>query len=152
MISPAGVPGRSAAAPVRAPPTSAKNPPRFPMRCRVAHRTLIGVLVIGCTSPAAAQTPGTLQDAFRQLFRFGDCGRDALFCLVNSSGSSAAGAFSTNANTTAQGLTLFVGSSITQGIANVPTPSTGSGIRFRLSPAGFPVPDEEKSSGPIFAE
>ena len=107
-------------------------------------------------APLAAQgnRPRTLRDTFFDLFRFGgaECGAGVLLCLVNSSGVSAAEAFSTNANATATTLTQFVQSSITQGLANLPTPSTSSGLLFRLSGLGVPVPDETQSAGPIFGE
>ena len=114
----------------------------------------LAVLIAVTAAPVAAQTPRSLRDTFFDLFRFGgsDCGPDVLLCLVNSSGASAAEAFSTNANATASTLTGFVQSSITQGLANLPTPSTSSGLLFRLSEAGVPVPDESQSAGPIFGE
>jgi len=113
------------------------------------------LLLAVAPAPLAAQPgAGTLRQRFLDLFRFGgsDCGAGVLLCLVNSSGASAAEAFSTNANATAAALTQFVQGSITQGLANLPTPSTSSGLLFRLSEAGVPVPDESQSPGPIFGE
>lgn len=114
------------------------------------------LLLTVAATPLAGQSSRqrTLRDTFFDLFRFGgtECGAEVLLCLVNSSGASAAEAFSTNANATAATLTQFVQSSITQGLANLPTPSTSSGLLFRLSEAGVPVPDETQSAGPIFGE
>jgi hypothetical protein len=121
----------------------------------VAWLTLLILLPRIAEGQTGSTSGGTVQDAFRRLFTFagqGVCDPGVLFCLTNSSGKSAAQAFATNANAAAQELTLFVRSSITQGIANVPTPSTSSGTLFRLSALGVPVRNTEKSTGPIFGE
>jgi hypothetical protein len=105
-------------------------------------------------SPALGQGGG-LQDHFLRLFTFGTgCGEEVLFCLQSGSGTPdfAQEAFSTNANATAQELTLFLQSAIALGIATVPAPSAGSGESFRLSALGVPVRAEEKSLGPVLAE
>ncbi|MEZ4586320.1 MAG: hypothetical protein R2909_07975 [Gemmatimonadales bacterium] len=119
-------------------------------------RGLLPTLALAACSAgaAAAQAPGSLRARFTELFRFGGsvCGTNALFCLVNSSGASAADAFSTNANTTAQSLTRYVQAAISQGIANAPIPSTSSGTTFRLTGAGVPVRNADESAGPIFGE
>jgi hypothetical protein len=126
-------------------------------RARWPRPALLGAVALACGAGAAvAQSArqSTLRARFTDLFRFGgaECGTDVLFCLVNSSGTSAAEAFSTNANATAAALTRFVQSAITQGIANAPIPSTGSGTTFRLTAAGVPVRNEDESAGPIFGE
>jgi hypothetical protein len=123
-------------------------------------RGAVWLALVAASLPAVIRAqstgdPRTVEGAFRQLFTFagqGVCDPGVLFCLTNSSGKSAAQAFASNANAAAQELTLFVRSSIAQGIANVPTPSTSSGALFRLSALGVPVRNEEKSTGPIFGE
>lgn len=113
---------------------------------------LCGIL---CTpTPGLSQGTG-LQSEFLRLFTFGTgCGAEVLFCLQSGSGTPdfAQEAFSTNANATAQELTLFLQGAIALGIATVPAPSAGSGETFRLSALGISVRTDEKSLGPILAE
>jgi hypothetical protein len=113
----------------------------------------LGFLICPPT-PTLAQDGG-LQAQFRRLFTFGTgCGAEVLFCLQSGSGTPdfAQEAFSTNANATAQELTIYLQGAIASGIETVPAPSAGSGTTFRLSALGVPVRNEEKSLGPILAE
>lgn len=120
----------------------------------LAGRIVSVVVLVICGADAATGQTSGLRARFTELFRFGgaECGAGVLFCLVNSSGASAAEAFSTNANATAAALTQYVRSAITQGIANAPIPSASSGTSFRLTAAGVPVRNEDESAGPIFGE
>ena len=109
---------------------------------------------LGRPVPAWSQD-GSLRARFGELFTFGTgCGPDVLFCLQSGSGTPdfAQEAFSTNANATAQELTLYLQGAIALGIGTVPAPSAGSGETFRLSALGVPVRNEETSLGPILAE
>ncbi len=121
---------------------------------RLSAFLLLFLTIASPPSPALGQGGG-LQDQFLRLFTFGTgCGADVLFCLQSGSGTPdfAQEAFSTNANATAQEVTLFLQSAIALGIATVPAPSAGSGETFRLSALGVPVRAEEKSLGPVLAE
>jgi hypothetical protein len=127
----------------------------FSVRIFSSLRSVTGLaLVLGVlTTQPAPIFAQSLEDSFRDLFRFGDCGGE-LFCLYAGGGETAlaGNAFSTNANSTARNLTNFLQGVIALGIATAPAPSAGSGETFRLSPLGVPVRNEEKSLGPILAE
>jgi len=126
---------------------------RGPLRHALVFSLALGSFAAEA-NPILAQQGG-LRSRFGDLFTFGTgCGPDVLFCLRSGSGTPdfAQEAFSTNANATAQELTVFLQGAIALGIATVPAPSAGSGETFRLSPLGVPVRAEETSLGPILTE
>jgi hypothetical protein len=98
--------------------------------------------------PLAGQS---LRDKVLNLFRFGDCGTDALLCLTNTSGQDAALTFSDALESGNNLLIGFVSDAISLSVASIPTPATSSGSVVEFTPGGR-IETRIISGGPIYAE
>ncbi len=104
-----------------------------------------------CLFSATALPAQSLRERLLSLFRFGDCGTDALLCLTNTSGQDAALAFSDALESGNNLLIGFVTDAIGLSVASIPTPATSSGSVVEFTPGGR-VETRLLSGGPIYAE
>ncbi len=110
------------------------------------------VLCLGLSLLFSAPLDGqSLRRTFENLFRFGDCGNDALLCLKNTSGQDAALTFSDAVEGGNNLLIGFVTDAIGRSISNIPTPATSTGSIIEFTPGGR-IQTRRLSAGPIYAE
>jgi hypothetical protein len=116
----------------------------------VAVKRLILCLVpyLLAATPLAAQD---LRSTFLNLFRFGDCGEQALLCLTNTSGQDAALTFSDALEGGNSLLIGFVADAIGLSVSSIPTPATSSASIVEFTPGGR-ITTRQLSSGPIYGE
>ena len=112
------------------------------------HGFLALVLALGVASPLEGQS---LRNQLLDLFRFGDCGNDALLCLRNTSGQDAALTFSDAVEDGNRLLIEYMTRAVGLGVATIPTPATSSGSVVEFTPGGR-IQTRRLSSGPIYAE
>lgn len=114
----------------------------------VKRLTSLLALTLLAASPVRAQN---LRDTFLDLFRFGDCGDEALLCLRNTSGQDAAIAFSDAVEGGNNLLIGFVADAIGLSVSSIPTPATSSASVVEFTPGGR-IQTRQLSSGPIYGE
>ncbi len=114
----------------------------------VTRLTLCFIPLLLAATPLAGQN---LRSKFLDLFRFGDCGGQALLCLTNTSGQDAALTFSDALEGGNNLLIGFVADAIGLSVSSIPTPATSSASVVEFTPGGR-ITTRQLSSGPIYGE
>ncbi len=117
---------------------------------RGSMRDLASCLVLCLLSVEPVQAQN-LRGKFLDLFRFGDCGEQALLCLTNTSGQDAALTFSDAIEGGNDLLIGFVADAIGLSVSSIPTPATSSASIVEFTPGGR-ITTRQLSSGPIYGE